>query len=75
MPASMAETPITPIRIPPDIKAAAIAFCDTKGINLSDLVRQGICREINRPDLLEQSVMQEGRPKAPKAPPKKRSRK
>jgi hypothetical protein len=71
----MARTPLTAIRIPAEIKAAAEAWCQKNGMSLSRLVLIGILREIGRLDLLD-AAPPLGRPAGvPSKPvPKKRRR-
>lgn len=72
--ASMAESPIINVRVSSQIKSAADAYCEEHDIKIGDLLRRALCNELKQPELLS-TMRGEGRPKAEKQPPKKRSRK
>lgn len=54
-------------------KAALDAYCESAGVDKSDLIRRLICQAVGRQDL-DDSMPGRGRPKAPPAPaPKKKA--
>lgn len=58
----MSRTPITPVRIPAAIKAAALEWCEQHGIGLSELIVKALIAEIGQPEL-ETAIPPKGRPK------------
>lgn len=71
MSASMAPSETKRVRLSSPIIKAAEKFCADNGVELSELLRTSLCKEIGRPDLID-TMRGEGRPKAPaKKKPKK----
>ena len=54
------ETPILPIRLPAELRAAAEACAKRAGVSLGELARQALAEKIGRPELA--GAVKMGRP-------------